>query len=96
LLPLTTNPLPDQKLETVHDQYTRAKAAKQDFFRPVRGSQAYDMYANQRGNASDLALFHYYSDCSGSVWLKSRAQFVPPSQFQQQRNLLPCAVLGAP
>jgi hypothetical protein len=55
LLPLTTNPLPDQKLETVHDQYTRAKAAKQDFFRPVRGSQAYDMYANQRGLVRESA-----------------------------------------
>ncbi|MFM8932535.1 MAG: type IV pilus assembly protein PilM, partial [Gemmataceae bacterium] len=55
LLPLPANPLPDQKLETVHDQYTRARAAKQDFFRKMRGVDAYDLYANQRGLVREAA-----------------------------------------
>ena len=55
LLPLPANPLPDQKLETVHDQYTRARAAKQDFFRKMRGVDAYNLYANQRGLVRETA-----------------------------------------
>ncbi len=54
-LPLTANPLPDQNLSTVHDQYTRAKAAKQDFFRRTTGGRAYDLYANQQGMVRESA-----------------------------------------
>lgn len=51
LVPLPAYPLPekDQKLQTVHDLYDRAQKENKRFFRPQKGSDAFDLYRTTQG-----------------------------------------------
>lgn len=53
LLPLPAFPLSDQKLQTVQDQYQRAKDEKKAFFRPKKGSEAFDLYRATQGQVRE-------------------------------------------
>ena len=55
LLPLPAFPLSDQKLQTVQDQYQRAKDEKKAFFRPKKGSEAYETYRATQGQVRESA-----------------------------------------
>lgn len=55
LLPLPAFTLSDQKLQTVQDQYQRAKDEKKTFFRPKKGSEAFELYRATQGQVRESA-----------------------------------------
>jgi len=55
LLPLPARTLSDQKLQNVQDQYQRAREEKTAFFRPKKGSEAYEAFRATQGQVRESA-----------------------------------------